>query len=122
MTDMVSVEVKALLAAAEEAEERCKRYSRVVDTLDKLTFALYIPAFVATAAGLVAYLLYSIPQVAAAGLALWIAEYVAYILRDVYSYRAVKAARQACMFRHLAEAALEIEKLKEKITKKKGVV
>jgi len=118
---MVSVEVKALLAAAEDAEERCKRYSRVADTLDKLTFALYIPAFVATAAGLVTYLLYSIPQVVAVGLALWIAGYAAYILRDVYSSRAAKAARQACVFRHLAEATLEIEKLKEKITKKNGV-
>ena len=117
----MSAEVKALLAAAEEAEERCKRYGRVADTLDKLTFALYIPAFVATAAGLVAYLLHSILQAVAVGLALWIAGYVAYILRDVYSSRAAKAARQACVFRRLAEAALEIEKLEEKITKKNGV-
>jgi len=117
----MSGEVDALLAAAEEAEERCKRYSRIANMLDKLTLALYIPALVTTAAGLVAYLLHNIPQVAAAGLVLWTAGYAAYILRDVYSSRATKAARQACVFRRLAEAALEIEKLKEEIMKKNGV-
>ena len=117
----MSAEVKALIAAAEEAEERCKRYSRVADMLDRLTLALYIPALVATAVGLVAYLLHSIPHLVATSLALWIAGYVAYILRDVYSYRAVKAARQTCVFRHLAEAMLEIERIKEEIMKKNGV-
>jgi len=113
----MSAEVKALIAAAQEAERRCRRYSRVADMLDKLTLPLYIPASAVT----VAYLLYGIQHVAAVGLALWIAGYAAYILRDVYSSKATKAARRACVFRHLAEAALEIEKLKEKITKKNDV-
>jgi hypothetical protein len=113
-------EVAALLAAAEEAEERCRRYSRVADALDKLTLALYIPAFATVATGLAAHMLYGLWQIATAGLALWVAGYVAYILRDVYDLKSVKAARQACVFRHLAEAALEIEKLKEEITKQNG--
>ena len=117
----MSAEVKALIAAAEEAEERCKRYSRVADMLDRLTLALYIPASAVTVAGLVAYLLHGIQHLVIAGLALWVAGYAAYILRDVYSSKATKAAGQACVFRRLAEAALEIEKLEEKITKKNGV-
>ena len=103
-TDMVSAEVKALLAAAEETEERCRRYGRVADMLDRLTLALYILAFVITVTGLVAHLLYGVSQAIIAGLALWIAGYAAYILRDVYSSRAAKAARQACVFRRLAGA------------------
>ena len=117
----MSGEVDALLAAAEEAERRCRRYGRLAAQLDKLVFALYIPAFVATATGLFVHALYGMSQAVIAGLALWVAGYATYILRDVYSLKAVKAARQACVFRRLAEAALEIEKLKEKITKKNGV-
>ena len=111
----MSGEAGVLLAAAQEAERRCRRYSRVADMLDKLTLALYIPAFVATAAGLVAYLLHSIPHLVIASLALWIAGYAAYILRDVYSGKAVKAARQACMFRRTAETVAEIERIMAKL-------
>ena len=50
----MSGEVGALLAAAKEAERRCRRYNRVIDVLDKLTLALYIPASVVTTVGLVA--------------------------------------------------------------------
>ena len=32
----MSEEIRSLLAAAREAEERCKRYSRVADMLDRL--------------------------------------------------------------------------------------
>jgi len=118
---MVSVEVKALLAAAEVVEERCKRYSRVADVLDKLTLALYIPATVATAIGLATYMLYSMPHLVATSLALWIVDYAAYILRDVYSGKAAKAARQACVFRRTAEIVAEIERIKEEIMKKNDV-
>jgi len=114
---MVSAEVKALLAAAEEAEERYRRYSRVADMLDKLTLPLYIPAFVATAAGLVAYLLHSIPHLVIASLALWTAGYVAYILRDVYSDKATKAAEAACTYRRTAEAVAEIDRIMAKLEK-----
>jgi len=114
----MSAEVKALLAAAEEAERRCRRYSRVADVLDKLTLALYIPAFVITVTGLVAHLLYGVSQVVIAGLALWIAGCVAYILRDVYSYKATKAAEAACTYRRTAGTIMEIRKLKTEIEKK----
>jgi ABC-type transport system involved in cytochrome bd biosynthesis fused ATPase/permease subunit len=113
----MSAEVKALLAAAEEAEDRCKRYSRVADMLDRLTLALYIPAFVATAVGLAAHMFYGWWQIAAAGLALWIAGYAAYILRDVYGDKAAKSARQACVFRRTAEAAAEIDRVVAKLEK-----
>ena len=107
---MVSAEVKALIAAAQETEERYRRYSRVADMLDRLTLPLYIPAFVATAAGLVAYLLHSIPHLVIASLALWIAGYAAYILRDVCSGKAVKATEAACTYRRTAETVAEIKK------------
>jgi len=116
----MSAEVKALLAAAEETERRCSRYGRLAAQLDKLTLALYIPATVTTAAGLVAYMLYGMPHLATAGLALWIAGYTAYILRDVYSLKSVKAARQACVFRRTAEAVAEIEKITAKLEKEVG--
>ena len=113
----MSAEVNALLAAAEEAERRCRRYGRVVDMLDRLTLALYIPAFVITVTGLVAHLLYGVSQAIIAGLALWIAGYATYILRDVYSLKAVKAARQACVFRRIARTVAEIDRIMAKLEK-----
>jgi hypothetical protein len=113
----MSVKVGALLAAAEEAEERCRRYGRLAAQLVKLTFALYVPAFVATAAGLVAYMLYNAPHLAIAGLVMWIVGYVVYILSGVCSYKAVKAARQACIFRRTAESVAEIEKIRMMLEK-----
>ena len=122
----MSAEVKALIAAAEETEERCKRYSRVADMLDKLALALYIPALATSVAGLATYLLYNVQHVAVAGLALWATGYAAYILRNVYDYRAVRAARRACVFRRAAEIIVGIEKIKAKLeketAKKNGVV
>ena len=117
----MSVKLSALLAAAEEAEERCRRYDRLAARLVKLTFALYIPAFVTTAAGLVAYMLYSVPHLAVAGLAMWVAGHVVYILSGVYSYRAIKATRQACVFRRTAEAVAEIERIKMMLEKEKKI-
>jgi len=113
----MSAEVKALIAAAQEAERRCKRYSRVADMLDRLTFALYIPAFAVTTIGLVAHLLYSMQYLVIAGLALWIAGYAAYILRNVYNSKATKATRQACVFRHTAETVAEIDRIMAKLEK-----
>ena len=110
-------DVEKLLASAEETERRCRRYGRLATQLDRLTLALYIPAFVITVTGLVAHLLYGMSQVAIAGLALWIAGYATYILRDVYSSRAAKAARQACVFRRTAEAVAEIERIMAKLEK-----
>jgi len=117
VADMVSVEVKALLAAAEETEERCRRYGRLATQLDRLTFALYMPAFVVITTGLVAYMLYSMPYLVTAGLALWTAGYVAYILRDVYSDKATKAAEAACTYRRTAEAVAEIDRIMAKLEK-----
>jgi len=120
VTVMVSAEVKALLAAAQEAEERGRRYGRLAAQLVKLALALYILAFVATAIGLAVYLLHGLWlwQIAAAGLALWIAWYATHILHNVYNYRAVKAARRACVFRRTAEAVAEIERIMAKLEKR----
>jgi hypothetical protein len=96
------------------------RYGRLAARLDRLALALYIPAFVVISVGLAVHMFYGWWQIVVAGLALWAAGYASYILRDVYSGKATKATRQACVFRHLTEVALEIEKLKEKITKKNG--
>jgi hypothetical protein len=54
----------------------------------------------------------------AAGAALWIAGYVAYMLREVYSYKAAKAAERACVLRRTAETIIEIEKIKAELAKK----
>jgi hypothetical protein len=53
----------------------------------------------------------------AAGAALWIAGYVAYMLREVYSYKAAKAAERACVLRRTAEIVVEIERIKTKLVK-----
>jgi ABC-type uncharacterized transport system permease subunit len=111
----MSAEVKALLAAAEEAEERCRRYGKLAALLDRLTFALYISAFVAIAIGLATYLLYNTSQIVVAGLALWFAGYAAYILRDVYGEKATKAAEAACRYRRIAETIMEVCKLRAEI-------
>jgi len=117
----MSAEVSEFLAAARKAEERYKKYSRVADMLDRLALALYIPAFAVTAVGLavglVAYLLYSMPHLVIAGLSLWIAGYAAYILHNVYSHEAAKAARQACVFRRTAETLDEIKKVMAELEK-----
>jgi len=110
-------DVEKLLASAEETERRYRRYGRLATQLDRLTLALYIPAFVITVTGLVAHLLYGMSQAVIAGLAMWIAGYATYILRDVYSGRAVKAARQACVFRHTAETVAEIDRIMAKLEK-----
>jgi len=114
---MASAEVKALLAAAEETEERCRRYSKLVAQLDKLALALYILAFAITVAGLFAYMLYSMPQIVVAGLVLWTAGYATYILRDVYSDKATKATEVACTYRRTAEAVAEIDRIMAKLEK-----
>ena len=99
MTD----DVKALLAAA---EERRRRYSRRATLLERLTFALHIPAFVATAVSLAAAF-YGWWQAArligAMGLALWSAGYVSFILYSIYKHKATEAARQACTLRCIIE-------------------
>ena len=110
--------VKALLAAAESAEERCRRYSRRAALCDRLSFALYIPATALMLLGATAYFYgydYRLPF--AVSVALWIAGYAAYILRDVYDSRAAEAARKACVFRRTAETIAEIEKIKAKLEK-----
>jgi small-conductance mechanosensitive channel len=114
--NQIDDKVKALLAAAEDAERRCKEYSRRAALLDKLSLAL-LPAFIVITIGLVAYVLYGLWQVVVTGLVFWLVGYVAYILRDVYSYRAAKAARQTCVYRHTAEIAAEIERIKVKLEK-----
>jgi len=114
--NQIDDKVKALLAAAEDAERRCKEYSRRAALLDKLSLAL-LPAFIVIVAGLVAYVLYGLWQVVVTGLVFWLVGYAAYILRDVCSYRAAKAARQACVYRRTAEIAAEIERIKVKLEK-----
>ena len=113
-------EVKALLAAAESAEERCRRYSRRAALCDRLSFALYITATALMLLGATAYFFYGydyrLPF--AVSVALWIAGYAAYILRDVYDSRAAEAARKACVFRRTAETIAEIEKIKTGLEKK----
>ena len=65
--NQIDDKVKALLAAAEDAERRCKEYSRRAVLLDKLSLAL-LPAFIVITIGLVAYVLYGLWQVVVTGL------------------------------------------------------
>jgi hypothetical protein len=55
---MTSDEVGALLVAAQETEERCRKYNSAADLLDKLTLALHIVALASVAVGVVTYMLY----------------------------------------------------------------
>jgi positive regulator of sigma E activity len=109
---MTSDEVKGLLAAAEDAEERCRRYGRRAALFARLALALYVVAAVAYALTVAAYLLYSWWQVVVASTALWTAGYASYMLHDHYSRKAAKAARQSCIYRKVAEIVAEIERIK----------
>ncbi len=113
----MSNEVKALLAAAENAEGRYKRYSRWATLLDDLSFVFYVSAAATFGASLADYLLHggAYMSLLVAGLALWWSAAVTRILHDVYDHKATKAARQACTFRHTAEIITEIEKIKTKL-------
>jgi len=106
-------EVKALLTAAEDAEKRCRRYSRWATLLDNTSFVLYVSAGATFGASLADYLLHGGGYtLLAAGLALWASAAVARILHDVYDRKATKAAEQACTFRSVAEVIAEIKKVK----------
>ena len=112
MTD----EIKALLTAAQKAEERCRRYSRMEALLLSLFFVLSVAATSALSMSVVAYFLYgSYQSPLATGVAFATAACVTYVLSDVYRYKAVKAARQACVFRRAAEIITEIERIRKKI-------
>ncbi len=115
MTD----EVKALLAALEDAERRCKRYGRRAALLDNVSFVLYVSAGVVFGVSLADYLFRGSVHLSliAAGLALWASAAVTRILHDVYDHEATKAARQACTYRTVAEAIIEIRKIKTKLEK-----
>jgi len=117
----MSGEVKALLAAAEDAEKRCRRYSRWAALLGNISFMLYISAGAAFGASLADYLLrgggYTL---LVAGLALWASAAVARILYDVYGHRATEAARQTCTYRSVAEIITEIREIRTRLEKAVG--
>jgi uncharacterized membrane-anchored protein len=111
-------EVKALFAAAQDAEEKYRKYSRTEDTLIRLSFTLYISALVAVIAGATAYFVgWEWRSATAAGLALMVTGYVAYILHSIYADKAVKAAGQACVYKTVAEAVAEIRSIRAALEK-----
>jgi small-conductance mechanosensitive channel len=115
---MGSEKVRALLAAVEDAERRHRKYSSWAAQLDRVSLALYIVAMAFMLLTAVAYFFYHYDYYMltfAAGIACWAAGYVAHVLYNVYSCKAVKAARQACVFRSAAEIIAEIEKIKTKL-------
>jgi uncharacterized membrane protein len=111
--------VRGLLAAAQDAEERYRRYSRTADLLIRLSFTLYISALAVMVTGAVAYFAYGWEWQTAAsvGLVLAVAGYVAYILHNIYFDKAVKAVRQACVYKTVAEAVAEIRNIRAKLEK-----
>jgi predicted nucleic acid-binding Zn ribbon protein len=97
MTD----EVRALLAAVEDAEERCKKYSRRAALLEWLYLVLLISAMVFLFLGAVMHLLYGYdhrPPLAVSAV-LWIVGYAVYLLHVIYDSKAAETARQACELR-----------------------
>ncbi len=109
--------VESLLAAARDAEERCRRYSRQAALLDNASLILYISAAVVFGASLAAYLLYGsgyMPLIAA-GLALWWSAAAARILYHNYDSKAAKAAEQACVYRKAARLIMEEREVKAKL-------
>ncbi|MFZ8809072.1 MAG: hypothetical protein ACO2PN_13345 [Pyrobaculum sp.] len=112
----MSDEVKALLAAAEDVERRCLRYSKVATLLDSLSLSLYATAGTTFGISLAEYLLHGGGfMLFVAGLALWWSAYIAKVLRDFYDRKATKTARQACVFRSVAEIITEIREVKTKL-------
>jgi uncharacterized membrane protein (UPF0182 family) len=114
---MSSEKVRALFAAAEDAERRHRKYSRRAAQLDRASLALYIIAMAFMLLTAVAYFFYHYDYMLtfAAGIVCWAAGYTARVLHNVYSCKAVKAARQACIFRSVAEIITEIEKIKTQL-------
>jgi hypothetical protein len=111
---MTDGEVKALLAAAEDAEEKCREYSRRVALFGKLALALYMTAAMAYALSTALYLMHGWWQIVAAGTAIWTAGYASYMLHVHYSKRAADAAKRACMYRRIAEVIIEIHRLRSR--------
>jgi len=114
---MTNDEVRALLAAAEDAERRYKRYGMLATLLDSLSFVLYVVAGVVFGVSLADYLLHggAYMSLLVVGLALWWSATVTRMLHDVYDRKATKAARQACTFRDVAEIITEIRKIKARL-------
>ncbi len=98
---MATDEVKALLVALEDAEERYRRYGRRADLFDLLYLPLLILGFVFLLLGAVVYELYGYDHrpLLIVSIVLWAAGYLSYILHIIYNSRAVKAAKQACELR-----------------------
>jgi len=113
----MSDKVEALLKAAQEAERRCRRYGRAAYLLDMLSVALY-----GTALGTVTSRRSHVFRrrgwlpVFATGAALMVVGYAAYVMSGVYGAKATKAARQACVYRHVADVIAEIERIKAELS------
>ncbi|MFZ8811929.1 MAG: hypothetical protein ACO2PN_28000 [Pyrobaculum sp.] len=107
-------EVRALLAAAEDAERRCKKYSRLTALLDDVSFILYISAGATFGASLADYLLHGGYSLLIVGMALWASAAAMRMLHHVYGRKATKATRQACTYR-AAEIITEIRKIKARL-------
>jgi hypothetical protein len=111
MTD----EVRALLAATEDAERRRKKYSRLAALLDDVSFILYISAGATFGASLADYLLHGGYSLLIASMALWASAAAMRMLHHVYGRKATKAAGQACTYRAAAEIITEIRKIKARL-------
>jgi preprotein translocase subunit Sss1 len=101
----MSDEVKALLAAAEDAEESCKMYSRRAALLEWLYLVLFISAMVFLFLGAVIHLLYGYdhrPPLAVSAV-LWIVGYAVYLLHVIYDSKAAETARQVCILKCMLE-------------------
>ena len=96
-------EVKTLLVAVQEANERRMRYSMRTALFDKLSIGLCISTLIATAVSFIDYLIYGNRMLFLVAFVLWIAGYISYILYLVYRYRATKAARQVCILECILE-------------------
>ncbi len=97
MTD----EVKSLLAALEDAEERRERYSRRAALFDLLYLPLFVVSFAFLFLGAVVHTLYGYDHrpLLVVSATLMVIGYLSYILYVIYDSKAAEAARQACELR-----------------------
>ncbi len=102
---MATDEVKALLVALEDAEERRERYSRRAALLESLYLPLFAVGMAFLFLGAVVHTLYGYDHrpLLVVSATLWVAGYVSYVMYIIYDSKTAETARQVCELKCMLE-------------------